>query len=236
MHSLTKLDSLVRSSGLSSVTAFLICLRIRRVGSVLTRRFSGLIQEINFRSTSVNIWHHIWKRQKLVTGESSFSRVHLENDRAWLHLNSRLYRLLCGSMSRLNREFDLYKDTVNTIFNITKKMTMVTSETSDLWLNLIFKQFEDGKKTERLQICIPCLHHLTIRGSSEACEENSSRNFESFYCYKSRHDLTWKDNPLRVQSSLSLNIWWTITAVTDEQALQLLMNEWEECVWRKSTA
>lgn len=55
MHSLTKLDSLVRSSGLSSVTAFLICLRIRRVGSVLTRRFSGLIQEINFRSTSVNI-------------------------------------------------------------------------------------------------------------------------------------------------------------------------------------
>lgn len=43
------------------------------------------------------------KRQKLVTGEPSFSEMlSLEGDQGWLRLNSRRDGLACGSMSRDN--------------------------------------------------------------------------------------------------------------------------------------
>lgn len=59
-------------------------------------------------------------------------------------------------------------------------------------------------------------------------------NLESFYCYKSHHELNWKDNQLRAKSSFSLIRYdepqLRTTAVTDKQARQLVMTERGGCV------
>lgn len=89
-------SSLIR---FSSDAAFLICLRIRR--DLVPLREESRSRKQFFRSFGVNMWHHIWKRQKLVllwAGGPSGSAQKMNEDGFILTVVSN--RLACGSISR----------------------------------------------------------------------------------------------------------------------------------------
>lgn len=178
MHSLTKLDSLRWSSD----TAFLIRLRIRRVDPSFAQRFSESSADPGKSFLKVNPRDiTFWKKAKLVAGDHSFSEgfraedplggLRSEDDRGWLHLNSRFDGLPRGSMSRQKLKMDLYiyRHCKQDCSNITagandgnlRDIRSVDQPKSKLWTLWRWEE-------KSLQICIPRLHHLTIRGSSKA--------------------------------------------------------------------